>query len=66
MLRVRIETENDAFSGDGEREVARLLRALAIRVEAGEVDGVIRDINGNRCGAFDLRIDALQEEDADA
>ena len=63
MLRVQIDTDNDAFAGDGEQEVARLLRKVAKRVEGGEFDGVIVDINGNRCGAFDLRLELLQEED---
>lgn len=66
MLRVQIKTENDAFATDGEQEVARLLRKVAKRVEGGEFDGVILDINGNRCGAFDLRLELLQGEDTDA
>ena len=66
MLRVRIDTDNDAFAGNGEQEVARLLRKVATRVEGGEFDGVIVDINGNRCGSFDLRLELLQGEDADA
>jgi hypothetical protein len=65
MLRVKIETDNDAFSGDGEREVARLLRKVADRVLRGELDGVLLDSNGNRCGAFDLRLERLQGEDSD-
>lgn len=63
MLRVRIETENDAFAGNGEQEVARLLRQVADRVADGQLDGVIRDSNGNRCGAFDLRLELPQGED---
>lgn len=65
MLRVRIDTDNDAFAGDGEQEVARLLRKVAKRVEGGEFDGVIVDINGNRCGSFDLRLELPQGEGSD-
>lgn len=63
MLRVQIDTDNDAFAGNGEQGVARLLRNVAERVEDGQLDGVILDINGNRCGSFDLRLELLQEED---
>jgi hypothetical protein len=66
MLRVKIETDNAAFAGDGEQEVARLLRIVAERVADGQLDGVIRDINGNRCGEFDLRLERVQGEDANA
>lgn len=68
MLRLRINTDNDAFAdGDGPSEVARLLRLVAIHVETGdEFDGVIRDSNGNTCGQWDLRFDRSQEEDDDA
>jgi len=63
MLRVKIETDNDAFAGYGEREVARLLRLVAERVEDGQLDGQLIDINGNRCGSFDLRLEAPQGEE---
>ena len=66
MLRVQIKTDNDAFAGYGELEVARLLRKVAKRVEGGEFDGVIVDMNGNQCGAFDLRLELLQGEDTHA
>jgi hypothetical protein len=65
MLRVQIKTDNDAFAGDGEQEVARLLRKVATRIQGGEFDGVIVDMNGNQCGAFDLRLELLQGEVSD-
>ena len=61
MLRVKIDTDNDAFAGDGASEVARLLRLIAQRIEGGALDGSVRDINGNKCGSFDLRLE--QEQD---
>lgn len=61
MLRVQIWTDNDAFAGNGEQEVAKLLRQLADRIEEGQCDGRIMDSNGNRCGSFDLRLDREQE-----
>jgi hypothetical protein len=68
MLRLRIDTDNDAFAdGWGPAEVARLLRIVSIEVECGDkFDGVIRDSNGNTCGQWDLRFERSQEEDTDA
>lgn len=67
MLRLRIDTDNDAFAGGcGPAEVARLLRIVSIDVEYGDrLDGVIRDSNGNTCGQWDLRFERSQEEDTD-
>jgi hypothetical protein len=54
-----IEVDNDAFQ-DGNRwyEVARILREVADRLEAGERDNdsqkrvPLRDVNGNECGGI--------------
>lgn len=61
MLRLKIETDNDAFSGNGEEEVARLLRNVAARVADGQTEGLIRDANGNTCGSFELWLEREQE-----
>ncbi|MBR1002693.1 hypothetical protein ABIF65_005966 [Bradyrhizobium japonicum] len=47
---VSIKTENDAFAGDQfEREIARMLRQIADRLEAGHrTCGSVQDANGNR------------------
>lgn len=68
MLRLRINTDNDAFAdGYGPSEVARLLKLVAIRVHQwGELDGTLKDSNGNTCGQWDLRFDRSQAEDDDA
>jgi hypothetical protein len=63
MLRVLVSTKNDAFAVHGEQECARLLRLVAARVEDGQLDGQLMDINGNHCGGFDLRLEAPQGED---
>lgn len=64
MLRLRINTGGDAFAdGRAAAEVAILLRIVANSVEfGGELDGVIRDRNGNTCGQWDLRFDRSQKE----
>lgn len=52
---VTIDTDNAAFSGDDSgAELARILRAVAARVEDGADDGVEYDINGNRVCTFEL------------
>jgi len=51
MFQINLNTDNDAFT-DPTREVARILRALADRLEGaspGE-DYPLRDINGNKVG----------------
>jgi len=65
MLRLRINTDGDAFArGLGRQEVADILRTLAYRiVHFDELDGSVRDRNGNTCGQWDLRFDRSQEED---
>lgn len=55
MFILKINTGNSAFEGFSAHEVARLLRAVARRVESGEdVDGNIFDLNGNKCGSWCL------------
>jgi hypothetical protein len=53
-----IDTENDAFKPDPSPELARILRAIADRIESGEFYGhylTIRDTNGNDVGRFALK-----------
>lgn len=55
MFTLQISTDGSAFEGFSGNEVARILRALAKKVESGEeVDGSIFDLNGNRCGSWCL------------
>ncbi len=58
-----IELGNAAFEGDNRRaEVARILRVLAERVEQGQENGVVYDVNGNLVGNWYL--DPADEEDS--
>lgn len=41
---------NDAFVNQPEQEVARILREAADRIERGEGNFRLNDINGNKCG----------------
>lgn len=56
-FKLNIDCDNDAFgesSADREMEVARILRALATRLEAagfGDHAYLVRDVNGNTVGA---------------
>ena len=53
MLKIKINTENQAFDQEGQ-EVARILRGLADRLEnlgkLQECQLPLRDINGNNVG----------------
>lgn len=50
MFKIEIDMDNDAFEGDTEAEVARILRALAEDVENGDMERHLRDYNGNQVG----------------
>ena len=50
-FRLEFETDNAAFE-DGNGEAVRLLLQVAARVQAGETEGLVRDINGNLVGAW--------------
>jgi|APSaa5957512535_1039671.scaffolds.fasta_scaffold99102_4 hypothetical protein len=50
MITITLNTDNDAFAGYGEKQVARILRDLADSVEVGIPADYLYDINGNRCG----------------
>lgn len=49
---LKVYTDNAAFADDPDGEVARILRDVADRVEGGQEDGAVRDINGNTVGSF--------------
>jgi hypothetical protein len=55
---LQIACDNAAFEEDMAGELARILREVASRIEAGEDCGSfvnIRDINGNVVGSFALK-----------
>lgn len=60
MLKLEIKTGGAAFSEDdvltyeGRSEIARLLRKISVKIETGDSDGVIMDINGNKVGRWTL------------
>ena len=56
MFTLTFDTLNAAFDGDddGATETARILRAVADSIDAGNRTGSARDPNGNRVGSFDL------------
>lgn len=52
MLKLTIETENAAFADNMAGECARIMRAMADRIERAGTDRqemLARDINGNTC-----------------
>lgn len=56
---------NEAFDSPEKRrgEIARLLRELADKVEAGATGGIVSDVNGNRIGnwGFDPVVEDLDD-----
>jgi hypothetical protein len=57
MLEIKLDTSNAAFEDECPREVARILRTFADRIENGLGSGLVRgrllDINGNAVGEWD-------------
>lgn len=53
-VRITIQTENDAFTGDNRgHEIARILRRLADRFETGAEPTKVMDVNGNCVGTVE-------------
>lgn len=54
MFELKIETDNAAFEGDVERvvEITRLMNLVSLRLSDGEIEGKLRDINGNTVGSY--------------
>jgi hypothetical protein len=54
MLEIQFQTANAAFDDMPGLEIARILRALADKLESanGATNGPIHDSNGNRVGAY--------------
>lgn len=54
-FQLTFECENDAFEEDLHKAIADALVQAARRVRVeGDLHGVVRDMNGNTIGAYDL------------
>ena len=51
-MKINIETENEAF--DNPSELPRILLEIVDRINQGETQGIIRDINGNKVGSWEI------------
>ncbi len=52
-FKLEIDCDNAAFEGDALLdEVTRILCVVAKHVHEGNLEGKVRDINGNRVGSF--------------
>lgn len=52
--KIEIEMNGAAFDDAPASELARILRAAAAEIEAGELPGGLRDINGNTVGKLEV------------
>lgn len=56
MFSLKFKTDNAVFQdGNKPYEIARILREIADKIEDGQTEGNIRDINGNTTGSFKVR-----------
>lgn len=54
-FKLTINMDNAAFEGGGAKELGRILAEVAQRVRRDEeLDGKVRDINGNTVGKFEV------------
>lgn len=56
MFTLSFKTDNAAFDDDPTPEIARILREIAQKVDAGIDEGAVYDINGNRIGDFKRKV----------
>lgn len=55
VFSMQLDSENAAFTEEGgQYEVARLLRHVAERIDAGADCGLLTDYNGNRVGRWEF------------
>jgi len=52
MFTLRFDTDNAVFEESFASECARILREVADKLEEGDDNGAIRDINGNSIGKW--------------
>ena len=52
MFELKFSTDNDAFAGNREAEVQRILAVIAYQVDQGRIYGAAYDANGNRIGSW--------------
>jgi hypothetical protein len=53
-LTLKIDSDNEALTVNGEMEIARILRHAADLIESGKAYGGLRDFNGNTVGEFEI------------
>ena len=54
MLKIRIETKNDAFREDLEKEIKECLKRVMAKISLGHRSYTLYDSNGNRVGSYKL------------
>lgn len=54
MFKLRIETKNDAFTNDRIGEITRILKEAIIKLERGETEPTLHDLNGGIVGYYSL------------
>ena len=55
-MAMAIDTSNAAFDDDPGRELARILRAVAVQLDAGDGEGICLDSCSNKVGVWKLRL----------
>ena len=54
MLKIKIETDNDAFVDNIEGEIRYCLMKIIVKINSAEKEGNLLDSNGNKTGHYKL------------
>jgi hypothetical protein len=54
MFKLKIKTDNEAFTDDKKAEIIRILKDAILKLEQGNERGILLDVNGNLVGEFRL------------
>ena len=54
MFKLKIKTDNEAFTEDKKTEIIRILKDAILKLEQGNERGILLDVNGNLVGEFRL------------
>lgn len=59
-ITIKLETDNAAFEDGSGREVARILRKLAVKIQDDDLEaltgGKLMDVNGNSVGTWEVSV----------
>lgn len=60
---IKIDMDNAAFQdGNQTNEIKRILNRIMVQIENGVEGGSVKDVNGNKCGSWEVEYIPVEEE----